>query len=357
MILSHLSLQNFRSYKKSAFGFDLNTSVIVGPNTSGKSNIIEAFNLLATGKSFRADKDVEMIRFGEEIARVKGEVVSTDREKTELEIVLTSGEVEDKKTPLKKFLVNGVSRRRNDFISHLAAVLFSPSDLDMVVGQPSLRRRFLDDTLEQIDGEYRTALSQYTKALRQRNALLETARKTGKRNDKLFEYWDGLLISHGSIVAEKREQFIEFLNAAEKEVFSCAFIYDKSLISKDRLEQYKEAEAASGVTLVGPHRDDMLIHMFDNKRQTTHNVRFFGSRGQQRLVVLQLKILALLYMRQKLEEYPILLLDDIFSELDDTHIKVVLQMIGAKQTIITTTHEEFVKSRLNKINMIELKLT
>jgi len=350
MFLKSLNLQNFRSYKKVEFTFNFNTTFVIGPNTSGKTNLVEAICLLSSGKSFRADKDFQMIGFDSEMARVNGE--TTD---TKLEVIVTSGQINGTNVPFKKYLVNGVSRRRVDFSSNLNMVIFSPEDLDIIIDSPSLRRRFLDDILEQVDRDYRIALITYTKGLRQRNALLEIAKETGARQEKQFEYWDNVLIKNGQEIAKKREEFIEYVNLQNKDIFDFAVVYDKSVISKERLLKYKEAELGSGVTLVGPHRDDFLVEMFDNLRQTTHNVRFFGSRGQQRLIILQLKLLELAFVEEKLGHRPIFVLDDIFSELDEEHIKLVLEMINLQQTIITTTHEEFIpKKLLDKVQVIEL---
>ncbi len=347
MLLKHLSLQNFRSYTKSAFDFNQGTTLIVGANTSGKTNLIEAIFLLSSGTSFRADKDIEMIQFHEEVARLIGEIEGLTGA-TKLEVVLPREE-------LKRYLVNGVSKRRVDFAGQLATVLFSPLDLDIIVDSPSLRREFLDSILIQVDRAYRLALITYGKGLRQRNALLDKARETGMRDEKNFVYWDSLLIENGQVITKKREELIGFFNKEEKEIFDFTVFYDQSVISKERLLQYKEAEMGSGVTLVGPHRDDFAVHMFNNKLQATHNVRLFGSRGQQRLVILQLKLLALSFIEKAIGERPILLLDDIFSELDSEHIKHVLNLINKQQTIITTTHEEFVpQSLLKKMNVIKL---
>lgn len=341
MFLKSLNLQNFRSYKKSEFTLNNNITFIIGPNTSGKTNLVEAIFLLSSGKSFRADKDFQMIGFDSEIARVKGE--TTD---AKLEVMITNGQINGVNVPFKKYLVNGVSRRRVDFSSNLNIIIFSPEDLDIIVDSPSLRRRFLDDILEQVDRDYRVALTTYTKGLRQRNALLEKAKEEGVRQEKQFEYWDNVLIKNGQDIAKKREEFIEYVNLQNKDIFDFAVIYDKSVISKERLLKYKEAELGSGVTLVGPHRDDFLVEIFDDLRQTTHNVRFFGSRGQQRLIILQLKLLELAFVEQKLGHRPIFVLDDIFSELDEGHIKLVLEMVGKQQTIITTTHKEFIPQKL-----------
>jgi len=340
-MLKSISLQNFRSYKKTEFSFE-KTTLIIGPNTSGKSNLIEAIYLLSTGKSFRTDKDAQMLKFREEVGRVKGAI-----EETELEVVLTNGQVGEGGSQYKKFLVNGVARRRVDFAGHFLTVLFSPQDLEIIIDSPSLRRNFLDEILEQVDRNYRLANIAYVKALRQRNALLELARETGTRNEKQLEYWDNLVITNGNIITAKREEFIAFLNSSAKDIFDFIVGYDKSLISKERLLQYKIEEVASGVTLVGPHRDDFSILMFDADK-TVHDVKFYGSRGQQRLAILQLKALELLYVEQVLGERPTLILDDIFSELDENHIVLILEEIGKQQTIMTTTHREFIPKKLLK---------
>lgn len=343
MLLKHLSLQNFRNYTKSEFEFNKETTLIVGPNTSGKTNLLEAIFFLSTGKSFRAEKDFQMIQFGEEIARVQGVA-----DEIRLEAVITPD--------LKKYLVNGVSKRRIDFAGRLTSVLFSPQDLEIIVDSPSLRREFLDLVLEQVDKEYRLAILSYEKGLRQRNALLEKTRETGFKNQKQLEYWDALLIENGEVITGKREEFIAFLNTSQKDIFQFAAFYDKSIISKARLLQYQEAELGAGVTLVGPHRDDFSLQMFNNARSTTHDIKFFGSRGQQRLAVLQLKLLELDFVEEKTRERPILLLDDIFSELDSEHINHVLELVNQQQTIITTTHKEFIpKPLLKNVSVIELK--
>ena len=327
--------------------------MVVGPNTSGKSNLVEAIYLLSTGKSFRTDKDTQMLKFEEEVGRVKGKVTIpsvNSGQLDELEVLITNGEVNGG-SQYKKFLVNGVSKRRVDFAGKLLAVLFSPQDLEIIIESPSLRRNFLDEVLEQVDRNYRVASIAYAKALRQRNALLELVQETGQRNEKQFEYWDNLVIENGNIITQKREELINFLNSSPKDIFDCVVEYDKSTISKQRLLQYEREEVAAGVTLVGPHRDDFIVSMF-NGGKTVHNVKFYGSRGQQRLAILQLKMLQLLFIEQSLGERPLLLLDDIFSELDKEHIQLILEEIGKQQTIITTTHEEFIPKKLLKLMKI-----
>lgn len=355
MHLKQLNLNNFRNYAKSEFKFTKESALIVGLNATGKTNFIEAIYFLAFGKSNKTDRDENSIRFGEGIARVKGAFDST-----ELEVMLTNGELTGKDNFKKKYLVNGVSKKRADFMGNLYCVLFAPTDLEIVIGSPHYRREFLDEVLSQVDKEYRLAQISFEKGLRQRNALLQKVREFGARNEKEFNYWDDLLIEDGLIITKKRGELIDFMNNSKKEIFDFIIVYDKSIISKERLLQYKNAEVGAGVTLVGPHRDDFVVSMFDKK--STRDVRIFGSRGQQRLVVLQLKLLQLLYMEKTLGFRPLLLLDDIFSELDEGHINLVLESTllrqgygGQGQTIMTTTHKEFIPKRLSEgLNVIEL---
>lgn len=343
-MLKSVSLQNFRSYKKSSFEFN-HSIIIIGPNTSGKSNLIESIYLLSAGKSFRAEKDSQMVNLGKEMGRVKGRIDDLD-----LEVVVTVGEVAGVRTQYKRFFVNGVAKRRTDFVGSLPSVLFSPMDLEIVAGSPGVRREFLDNVLEQTDRDYRIALLGFSKAIKQRNALLELVKDGLPRRDDQFEYWDSLVIRNGSVLTRKRGEFINYLNDSKKEVFDFRIEYDKSEISRERLDQYREAENATGVTLVGPHRDDIFIYFEDDKP-----LKAFGSRGQQRLGVLQLKLLELRYLREKLGLDPLLLLDDVFSELDEGHINLILEIRDNQQTIITTTHEEFIPAKIKgKMEVIEL---
>lgn len=345
MYLKQVGLQNFRSYAKREFKFGENTTLIVGPNTAGKSNLIEAIYFLASGRSFRIDQDAQLIEFGEEIARIRGLIEGKD-----LEVVIAQGGVGGKTRPFKKYLVNGVAKRKADFVGNFFAVLFAPNDLEIIIGSPSKRRDFIDNILIQADREYRLAIGFYEKGLRIRNALLHKAKETGIRDEKQFAYWDNLLIVQGQKITKKREDFVGYLNDSKKEVLNFKIFYALSAISKDRLLQYKDAETGSGVTLVGPHRDDFILNLKEE-----HDIKFFGSRGQQRLAILQLKILELIFIEKTTQNKPTLLLDDIFSELDEGHINLVLDMIGPQQTIMTTTHEEFIPKRLLKqVSMIEL---
>src|SRR3989338_7333485 len=348
MILNSLSLQNFSSYSKADFNFSSATTLIVGPNTAGKSNLIEAIFFLAAGRSFRIDRDDQLVKFGKELARIKGKT-----EDKNLEAAIAKEGVGGSLRPFKKYLVNGVAKRKADFIGNFFAVLFAPNDLEIIIGSPGRRRDFIDNILFPTDRDYRLPRNFYEKGLRIRNALLHKAKETGIKSGKEFAYWDNLLIVQGQKITKKREDFIGYLNDSKKEILNFELFYDKSVISKERLLQYKDAEIGSGITLVGPHRDDFIINLIEGKAK--HDIKFFGSRGQQRLAILQLKILELNYIEQKTQNKPTLLLDDIFSELDGEHINLVLEIIGTQQTIITTTHEEFIpKNLLKKVKIIAL---
>jgi DNA replication and repair protein RecF len=353
MFLRAVAFQHFRSYEGGVFRFGEGTTVVVGENAAGKTNFLEGIYLLAAGKSFRAEKDWQLLAFGETIGRVKGVIVH-EGEEVSLEVTLVPGA---SGVLQKRYLVNGVGRRRVDFAGNLLAVLFVPDDMDIVSGSPSLRRNFLDEVLEQVDLEYRLALATYTKALRQRNALLEQAQESGVRNEKLFSYWDELLITNGSIIHTKRDAFIAFINARKKEFFPFTLMYDASLISRERLDKYRQAEMGAGVTLVGPHRDDMFIRVSHVVSGKEEEAKFFASRGQQRLIVLELKLCQIAYIEAVSGQRPMLLLDDIFSELDSHHIVKVLEMVRQQQTVITTTHKEFVEQLGEAVAVISVQKT
>ncbi len=346
MTLQSLSLQNFRSYSKKTFSFSPNTTLIVGPNTAGKTNILEAIMFLATGKSFRADQDREAIRWGEELSRMNAKC-QTLNDKCELELVLTSGEVQGQQAPMKKYLVNGVPRRMVDFVGILRAVLFWPEHLELVTDSPSLRRRYLDSVLIQVDREYRRNLMSYERGLRQRNKLLDLVSE-GKAGRQQLLFWNQLLIKAGGYITDKRGAYIDYINQCRTLNAKCQIEYDKSVISEARLEQYKEEEVAAKATLVGPHRDDFTI--FKDKKELSK----YGSRGEQRLAVLWMKLSELGYIEKETGERPLLLLDDIFSELDDTHRALVIDLIGRQQTILTSADEGILEMIPKKTAIIRL---
>lgn len=329
--------------------------MIVGANAAGKTTLIEAISFLATGKSFKSEKEGQVIQFGQQFARLSGALHEVDEEAS-IDTVEVVFAFRSSTYVQKKYLVNAIPRRRADFAGRLPIVLFTPEDLTIVSGQPSTRRNFLNDILEQTDDAYRLAFATYMKALKQRNALLSDVRETGSRDEQRFAYWDELLIKTGSLITQRREELIANINSREKELFSFVLAYDKSTISAERLAKYQQAEIGSGVTLVGPHRDDVFIKTKQTTSSSLEEVKHFSSRGQQRLVTLELKLAQIALLRESLQKEPLLLLDDIFSELDSTHIAHVLQMMDRCQTVITTTHKEFIQDLpIERSNVIELE--
>lgn len=370
MILSELSLQQFRSYPKRSFSFSPGTTLIVGPNTAGKTNILEAIMMMATGKSFRADVDREVVRWASEIARIKAKVGET-----KLELVVTTGLVGGQKAPLKKYLVNGIARRQVDFVGNCKAVFFWPEHLELITDSPGMRRRYLDSVLVQVDREYRRNLASYERGLRQRNRLLDAIREgMASRNQLLF--WNQLLIKTGGYITDSRNEFIAFVNQCQMPNAKFQIEYDKSVISESRLDQYKDEEVAAKATLVGPHRDDFVVKKYHVSRIKYHEKQImtpdtlthdtplldlskYGSRGEQRLAILWLKLAELSYIEKQVEERPLLILDDIFSELDIAHRELVLDLLGKQQTIISSAEDETIdllKKQKIKADVIRLTL-
>lgn len=289
-----------------------------------------------------------MVNYKQDLARVKGLLSN----KVILETVITRGLIDigndhPEKVARKKLLVNGVPKRLIDFAGNLKTVLFGPWDMDLVTESPSLRRKFLDTVLSQVDREYRRSILSYEKGVRQRNRLLFRIREEGVSRSQLV-FWNQLLIKNGDYISRKRDEFIEFINrlhGLNSQNFQLE--YDRSVISEGRLEQYKEEEVAAATTLVGPHRDDFSF------KEGSRDLASFGSRGEQRMAILWLKMAELAFIEEKSGEKPTLLLDDIFSELDHEHRDVVVGLTKNQQTIITTADQHFV-SNLKKVEKIEL---
>lgn len=331
-MVKSLLLQNFRNYEKREFKFGENTTLIAGPNASGKTNVLEAIYALATGKSFRAELEKELIRDGGPFARAQGKSATAD-----LEIIW------DNRTRLQKlYRINGVGKRQVDFVGNLRAVLFGPQDIEIVADSPSIRRRYLDSVLSLVHRDYRVASQIYEKALRQRNSLLVRIRdyrlSTTDYSSQL-EYWDRLLIENGTIIHDRRREYLDFLG----------FPYDHSIISLERLKKYAAEEVAAATTLVGPQRDDFTVI------KNGKNLHSFGSRGEQRLAVFDMKLRELSYVEKATGGKPVLLLDDIFSELDHANRHRILEVIPKQQTIMTTTDLHLVeKNYLRGISLISL---
>ena len=342
MQLTRITLSQFRSYQTQTFQFGPKT-IVVAPNGSGKTNLLEAIYLLVTGTSERAHTTEEMIAWGEDLATVTGIVAESEGEYRELAVVLTRGVYLGKRTPKRRYLVDGVPRLRTKFTGNLVALMFRPEDMRLVEGSPSRRRHFMDEILTQADFVYGRALLQYEAALKRRNRLLDMIREGTARREQLA-YWDQSLIKNGTILTEMRRTFLETLSGTTTRFGTYELSYLASPVSPERLAKHAEAEVALGYTLVGPHKDDFRILAHGSwpmaHSQTEKDLMIYGSRGEQRLAVLFLKLASLQYLETKLQVRPILLLDDIFSELDDVHRREVMAMTAGHQTIMTTAEED-----------------
>ncbi|MBU1199954.1 DNA replication and repair protein RecF [Patescibacteria group bacterium] len=344
MNLKQLKLIDFRNYKNKEFDFSKGINVVWGGNATGKTNLLEAIYLLGLGESFRARKIDEMVRFGNEWGRVSGLVEDGNGEK-KLEVMVTNGEVSGKRVAKRKYVVDEASKRRKDYMGNLPVVLFRPEDLDILSSSPDKRRNFLDQVLFQVDVEYVSSFGVYNQALKRRNRILDAVRE-GVATKHSLTFWNGLLIKHGQVLTEKRSELVGFINHlwGRSDLFiNLSIEYDKSVISERRLEQYKNEELAVGYTLVGPHKDDLTVEMMmkqNGKDEKKRDLGRYGSRGEQRMAILALKMGEIYYLEEQLSEKPILLLDDIFSELDEGHEAEVLRVMEGRQVVVTTADEK-----------------
>ncbi len=359
MKIKSISLKSYRNYSKKNLDFSKSISLLLGKNGTGKTNLLEAISMLATGKSIRAKREQEMILYGQELARVSGDINGDS-----LEVVVTTGEVQGERVPKKKYLVNGASKRKMDFVGRFRVVMFRPEDIELVLGSPSNRRNYLDSVLEQVDREYRRSNLSYQKGVRQRNKVLERIRE-GEADRQQLLFWNKLVIKNGEIVSLKRKEFIEFVNHKLKEKKSqLQLLYDESVMSEARLSKYAVQEVAVAKTLVGPHRDDFLF-ITRRKGKAEKDLSIFGSRGEQRMAVFEVKLSELEFADSregfKLTrgvpnlDRPVLLLDDVFSELDREHRREVFELLNKQQTIITTSDEGLMpKKFMKKVKIISL---
>ncbi len=328
MFLKSLNLTNFRNYSQLQLDFDTRPTVLIGNNAAGKSNILEAVYLLSTTKSQRVENEDELIKDQESFTRVEGILSDPD---TELMVLINrpTQEVSFR----KKVLVNGIAKRTTDFIGNLPAVIFYPSDINMVTGSPSLRRWHLDLGLAQIDSGYKKSLTLYEQFLTARNRVLKRIREGYGKLDELT-YWTDELVKQGEGVRVKREEFFNFINSLQTPLGEFKFEYKQSPISVDKLQETNGREVAAAQTLIGPHRDDYTLLL------EGRNMAHFGSRGEQRTATLAFKLAQLEYMAKILGKRPILLLDDVFSELDADHRAHVVEIVKLQQTIIATVELE-----------------
>lgn len=349
MYIKSVRLEGYRNYKDSQVIFDKGTNILYGDNAQGKTNILESIFMCATTKSHRGSKDKEIVGFSEDEAHISL-IIEKNNDEIKIDMML-------RKDKSKIVAVNGSKiRKSSELLGILNVVLFSPEDLSIIKNGPSERRRFIDMELCQLDNIYLYNLSKYNKIIDQRNKLI----KDSYLNKDLIEtlnIWDMQLVSYGSLIIEKRKKFINELNEIIKEVHSkltdskeeIEVKYEPdvdNLVFEKELKKNRDRDIKSKTTGVGPHRDDFsfVVNGID--------IRKYGSQGQQRTAALSLKLSEIEIVKKITGHVPVLLLDDVLSELDNSRQNYLLNTIGDIQTIITCTGlDDFINNNF-KINKV-----
>lgn len=349
MIIKRLELSDFRNYETLGISFDKGTNILYGDNAQGKTNIMEAIFVSATTKSHKGSKDREIIRFDKEEAHIR-----TYLEKEDSEIRV---DMHLRKNKSKGIAIDGQKiKKASELLGLLNVVFFSPEDLGIIKNGPSERRRFADMELCQLDSFYLYNLNHYTKIINQRNKLLKDIFFRPELKETL-NIWDSQLVSFGSKIIERREQFAEQICEIIGDIHSRLSGGKEKLIVKyepdisienfeEAMKMSQERDMKAKMTSVGPHRDDFsfIVNGID--------IRKYGSQGQQRTAALSLKLSEIELVKKISRDVPVLLLDDVLSELDSNRQNHLLNSIGNIQTIITCTGlDDFINNRfeINKI--------
>ncbi len=353
MIIKSLELKNYRNYSDLRISFDKRTNILYGDNAQGKTNVLESLYVSATTKSHRGSRDREMIRFGEEESHIRT-IVEKDGIDRQIDIHL-------KKSNAKGIAIDKIPiRRAGELFDMLNIVLFSPEDLDIIKDGPSRRRRFMDMEMGQIDRIYMDHLAHYNRALKQRNQLLKDLYYRPDLEETL-PVWDEQIALYGKKVSDQRKEFIRNLNELTSVIHSRISGGKESLVLEyepgcdadhlsDILVKSREKDKRTGMTSYGPHRDDICFYINGT------DIRRYGSQGQQRTSALSLKLAEIEFVKRMIHDTPVLLLDDVLSELDSKRQNYLLSNIGNVQTMITCTGlDDFVKNRfqINKVFFIE----
>lgn len=379
MHIEHLSLTNFRNYARLEISFPPNRPIVLhGANAQGKTSLLEAIYYLAASKSPYTASDRQLIHWRAEdepvqFARLSAEVSSKQQGFNRLELTLVMERANDGSPRFKKVIrVNGSDKRVMDLVGLVAVVLFLPQDLSLIEGSPVERRTFMDNTLSQVDRSYAQALNTYEKILPQRNALLKRIAE-GQAGISELVYWDEQLVTSGSILISLRQKFLRELELSAQQAHLdltgrheiLTLSYQPSFLPTaegtgqlsfntlgldlhrelspdeiapqfmDRLTAEQRESVDRGVTLCGPHRDELRLNI--NNR----DAGLYGSRGQARTAVMALKLAELAWMKERIGEWPILLLDEVVAELDSQRRAYLLERIdGVTQTLLTTAEVE-----------------
>lgn len=345
MYITSLTLKNFRNYENETIEFSPLTNIIYGGNANGKTNILEAVYMFSHGRSHRAKSDKELIRFGEDFAKLS--IGFTDEERSHI------AKIHLQKNGKKAISINHVRiAKLSRLMNYLNVVMFSPEDLELVKGAPSIRRRFIDGAISQLRPSYLSSLIDYNKALVQKNSLLKDLKRRMKKSDPLLSVWNMQLAENGAKIMRERLEFVDKLKQIAKQIQSeiskeaLEISYLPSIkteeITTESLLEYLEAHQAKEIEFAsssaGIQRDDLLINV------NSRDAKTYGSQGQQRTSALSLKIALADYIKQVKDEYPVLLLDDIMSELDINRRMYLSEKIKDKQVLITGTDTDLMES-------------
>ncbi len=353
MYINNLALSNFRNYENLNISFSKGTNILYGDNAQGKTNILESIYMSATTKSHRGSRDKDIIRFGEEESHIRVDLKKRD--------VSHRIDMHIRKNKSKGVAIDGISIRRSaEIFGVINIIIFSPEDLNIIKSSPVERRRFIDMELCQLSRIYYGNLANYNKILNQRNNLLKQIAFNRSLIDTL-DIWDNQLANYGIKIIKERNNFINMIN----EIISG--IHDRLTLGKEKLvlkynksveedeflsilEKKRETDLKYQSTQYGPHRDDMAFIINDM------DVKMFGSQGQQRTATLSLKLAEIELVKQIINDNPILLLDDVMSELDKSRRNALIEGIKDIQTIITCTgYDDFIKERLTIDNIYKVK--
>lgn len=361
MIIKSLELENFRNYDSLSMSFDSGTNILYGDNAQGKTNILEAIYLSATTKSHKGSKDKDVVNFKANEAHIRTYVVKDGLE--------NRVDMHLRKSKSKGIAINGQKiKKAAELLGLLNIVFFSPEDLSIIKNGPAERRRFVDMELCQLDSFYLYNLNNYNKIVNQRNKLLKDLYfQPGLR--ETLSIWDSQLVSYGSKIIERRIAFVKQLNEIIFDIHKklsggreeLEIVYEPDVLMEDyerSLALSQDRDIKHKMTNVGPHRDDFsfMVRKVDSENETERfeavDIRKFGSQGQQRTAALSLKLSEIELVKKLTKDTPLLLLDDVLSELDSNRQNYLLNSIGGIQTIITCTGlEEFVNNRF-EINRI-----
>ena len=333
MYIQKITLQNFRNYEKLDLVLNKNINIFYGDNAQGKTNILEAIFLCSFGKSFRTTKEKEMIKFNEDRCLVEIFYQKKDRE----------GKIKIEIGNKKQISINGVNvKKLSELLGNINIVLFTPDDINILKDGPANRRRFLDMMIGQLKPNYVYNLNMYLKTIEQRNNYLRQIREENKP-EEMLEIWDEKLTEYGNIIYNYRNQFMNLIAEKINEIHrkitedkeNIKMEYISNCNNKEEylklLKQRRKLDIIKGFTTKGIHRDDFVIYINDKEVNT------YGSQGQNRTVVLSLKLAELNVIYDLIGEYPILLLDDFMSELDENRRKNFLKNIENTQVILTGT--------------------